>query len=144
LALRLLQFTQTFMNDASRLQPQVAPALEIHPPKRQIQIVDSFLDHRHFVVNGAQQLGDTLIRGLIELGDETLHLLGQGFLGQLPQAFQVSRDIYDVGTSPARSPECLEAGVTRSIALRFKDCLTTASVLALRREFSCVVLHRRK
>jgi hypothetical protein len=72
------------MDDALRLQPQVAPTLEIHTPQRQIQIIDALLDHRHFIVDVAQQLGDSLIRGLIEIGDETLHLLGQRFLGQLP------------------------------------------------------------
>lgn len=79
LALGLLQGAQAFVDDLFRNQTQIASGLKVDTLHRTVQVIQTLLDHRDFMVDIAEQLGDAVIRGTIEVFQEALE-----FLGQLP------------------------------------------------------------
>ena len=111
LALGALQGTQAFMDDLACNQAQIASGLKVDTLHRTIQVIQAFLDHRDFMVDIAEQLGDAVIRGAIEVFQEALEFLWQGFLGQHTQTLQIPGDIHQLSPDLCKRPGVYLEGI---------------------------------
>ena len=131
LALSLLQGAQAFMDDLFRHQAQIASGLKVDTLHRTVQVIQALLDHRDLMVDIAEQLGDAVIRGAIEVFQEALEFLRQGFLGQHTETLQIPGYIHQFSPDLGKRPGVYLQGVGHTFG---KLCFLVAQFLAERFE----------
>lgn len=95
--LRLLKRTQAVVKHRLKIEPKVAVVFEIDVVQDAVEVGNTLFDFADLLPDRGQKLGDALVGGLIEVVEEAFAFLGERFFGQLPEPFEVNRDVDQIG-----------------------------------------------